>query len=91
MAEPYPFDLVEDLKQLAGYQGWTEEVYRDFQACRQGEMTEAQFKDKYAVTTAILIYLFRSIGIREVLAQISVTSALVLLPVVLAYGMGNKA
>lgn len=54
MPAKLPFDLLEDPAALAELQGWDEEVYRDFLACQRGELDEAGFRAKYAVTAAIL-------------------------------------
>lgn len=50
----FPHDLLEDAARLAGYQGWTEEVYRDFLRLQRGEMSPAQFDEKYHWERAIL-------------------------------------
>lgn len=49
-----PLPLVSDPRKLASHHGWTEEVYRDFLALQNREMSETQFRDKYEVTRAIL-------------------------------------
>lgn len=55
MPEGFPFDLLEDPEALAQHRGWSEAEYRDFLACRRGELSEADFRAKYEVTRAILI------------------------------------
>lgn len=50
----FPHPLLDDVETLASYQGWTREVYQDFFRLRQGEMTEAEFAEKYHHERAIL-------------------------------------
>lgn len=50
----FPHDLLEDPVALAGFDGWSEEVYRDFLALQRGEMSESEFEDKYAWERAIV-------------------------------------
>ena len=50
----YPHPLLEDVKTLAGFKGWDEEVYQDFFSVQRGEMTEAEFCDKYHRERAIV-------------------------------------
>jgi len=50
----YPHHLLDDVKLLASFDGWSEEVYRDFFRMRQGEMSEADFSEKYHHERAIL-------------------------------------
>ncbi len=50
-----PFDLLEDSAELASYQGWTEEVYRDLLAVSRDEMSLADFDAKYMTEHAILV------------------------------------
>ena len=50
----YPYQLLDDVKTLASFEGWSEEVYRDFFKLQQGEMTEAEFSQKYHREHAIL-------------------------------------
>ncbi|MGD8978060.1 MAG: hypothetical protein PVG91_10685 [Gammaproteobacteria bacterium] len=50
----YPHDLLEDAAILASFEGWSEDVYRDFLRVRRGEMSEAEFSDKYHYERAIL-------------------------------------
>lgn len=50
----YPHDLLEDPGILASFEGWSEDVYRDFLRVRRGEMSEAEFSEKYHYERAIL-------------------------------------
>lgn len=50
----YPHRLLEDEKMLASFEGWSEEVYRDFFRLQRGEMSHAEFQDKYHRDCAIL-------------------------------------
>jgi class 3 adenylate cyclase len=45
---------LDDVKTLASFEGWGEEVYQDFFSLRRGEMTEAEFSDKYHHERAVL-------------------------------------
>lgn len=53
--KPVPFPLLEDPKELAGYQGWSEEAYRDMLAVRSGEMSEDEFYSRYEWEKAVLV------------------------------------
>ena len=50
----FPHPLLDDIKALASYQGWSEEVYRDFLDVQSGRMTEEEFTEKYHWERAIL-------------------------------------
>ena len=50
----YPHRLLEDEKLLATYEGWSEEVYRDFFRLQRGELSHEAFGDKYHRKRAIL-------------------------------------
>ena len=50
----YPYRLLDDVKTLASFEGWGEEVYQDFFSLQRGEMTEAEFSDKYHHERAVL-------------------------------------
>lgn len=50
----YPYRLLEDVETLASFKGWHEDVYRDFFRLQRGEMTEAEFRQKYQSERAIL-------------------------------------
>lgn len=50
----YPYQLLDDAQALASFEGWSEGVYRDFFKLQQGEMTEAEFSEKYHRERAIL-------------------------------------
>lgn len=53
-ATNYPHRLLEDVKVLASFKGWEEEVYKDFFRLQHGEMSEADFRRKYQRERAIL-------------------------------------
>ncbi|MBI3992029.1 MAG: hypothetical protein HY342_02050 [Candidatus Lambdaproteobacteria bacterium] len=55
MAGDYPYELLEHPQELAAFGEWSEEVYRDFQACQLGRMSEAQFIAKHQARKAILV------------------------------------
>ena len=55
MADDFPYELLEDPVALAAFGEWSEEVYRDFQACQQGHMSEAQFNAKHKARKAIFV------------------------------------
>lgn len=50
----YPYPLLDDAKELAECEGWGEDVYRDFFKLRRGEMSDADFGDKYHHERAIV-------------------------------------
>ena len=50
----FPHRLLDDIETLAGFKGWSEEVYRDFFRLRSGEMSESEFNEKYHWERAIL-------------------------------------
>ena len=50
----FPRPLLDDATELASFQGWTEEVYVDFLRLQRGELSEAEFNDKYHWERAIL-------------------------------------
>ena len=50
----FPHPLMDDTKTLASFKGWSEEVYVDFLRLQKGEMSEAEFNDKYHWERAIL-------------------------------------
>ena len=50
----FPHPLLDDATELASFQGWTEEVYVDFLRLQRGELSEAEFNDKYHWERAIL-------------------------------------
>jgi len=54
MAKNFPHELLEDARELSTYDGWTEDVYRDFLALRRGVLSEEAFRDKYRQRRAIL-------------------------------------
>ena len=50
----FPHPLLDDASTLASFQGWTEEVYADFLLLQSGELSEAEFNEKYHWERAIL-------------------------------------
>lgn len=54
MTESFPHELLEDSQELSSFRGWTEDVYRDFLALRQGELSSEEFHLKYQRQRAIL-------------------------------------
>ncbi len=54
MSDALPFPLLEDSKQLATYDGWSEEVYRDLLEYQAGRMSHAELDAKYLYRTTIL-------------------------------------
>ena len=54
MAKPYPYDLMEAPRQLAELGEWSEAVYLDMIALREGRMAEEEFWAKYGAKVAIL-------------------------------------
>ncbi len=50
----FPHRLMDDVKTLAGFKGWAEDVYEDFFRLQRGELTEAEFGAKYYRQSAIL-------------------------------------
>lgn len=50
----FPHDLLDDAARLACYEGWTENVYLDFLGLQRGELSPAEFSDKYLWRRAIL-------------------------------------
>ena len=50
----YPHHLLEDVKTLASFKGWGEDVYADFFRLRKGEISEKEFKLKYQRERAIV-------------------------------------
>ncbi|MDH3645218.1 MAG: hypothetical protein OER80_00405 [Gammaproteobacteria bacterium] len=53
--ENFPYPLLEDPEELAGYRQWTDEVYRDFIRLQRGEMTNKAFRERYLYHRAILV------------------------------------
>jgi len=50
----FPHDLLDDVSTLASFEGWSEDVYRDFFRLRSGEMSDEEFNEKYHWDRAIL-------------------------------------
>lgn len=55
MTRDFPHEFLQDAEELSAYQGWTEEVYRDFFALRSGAMSEETFDRKYRRQRAVLV------------------------------------
>ncbi len=55
MADDFPYELLEDAEMMAAFGEWSVEVYRDFQACQRGAMSEAEFVRKYRARKAIFV------------------------------------
>jgi adenylate cyclase len=49
------FDLLEDPAELASFEGWSEEVYRDLMALQAGSFSREAFDEKYLRRSAILV------------------------------------
>lgn len=54
MKPKFPFPLLEAPDQLATFNGWTEEVYRDLLALQDGSLTTQDVDAKYMYKSAIL-------------------------------------
>jgi len=54
MGKKFPYEIMEDQKELATFGFWKEETYCDLLACQKGNMTEDDFKSKYLTKAAIL-------------------------------------
>jgi class 3 adenylate cyclase len=50
----FPHRLIDDVETLAGFKGWSKDVYQDFFHLQRGEMTESEFNEKYHWERAIL-------------------------------------
>jgi len=51
----FPYPLLNDAAVLASFQGWREQEYEDLLAVQRGVLSEAQFREKYCWTTAIMV------------------------------------
>ena len=49
MTRDFPHDLLSCAQELSSYQGWSEEVYRDFLAFRQGDLSEELLRENPAL------------------------------------------
>ncbi len=54
MTESFPHELLEDSQELSSFRGWSEDVYRDFLALKQGKLSSEEFHLKYQRQRAIL-------------------------------------
>ncbi len=54
MTNHFPHELLDDARELSNYRGWAEDVYRDFLALRNGDLTADEFQQKYRHRRAIL-------------------------------------
>ena len=50
----YPHRILDDVAVLASFEGWSQDVYKDFFRLRRKKMTESEFRDKYHRECAIL-------------------------------------
>ncbi len=50
----YPHRLLDDVELLASFEGWSQEVYADFFRLHRGEISDADFRNKYCRERAIL-------------------------------------
>lgn len=50
----FPHRLLDDPKALAGFEGWSEDVYEDFFRLQRGDIDQSEFRDKYNWERAIL-------------------------------------
>jgi len=50
----YPHKLLDNAKELAAFEGWSEDVYRDFLRVQRGEISGLEFNSKYHRERAIL-------------------------------------
>jgi len=55
MTKDFPHELLEDSRELSTYNGWSEEVYRDFLAVQQGTLAPEDFSQRYKRRHAILV------------------------------------
>ena len=54
MSGGFPYPLMTDPAELARLGEWSEAIYRDFNAVREGTLTEAEVRAKYVTRAAIL-------------------------------------
>ena len=54
MMKSYPYELLEDARELSSYRGWSEDVYRDFLACQREDLSFEEFHQKYQVQCTIM-------------------------------------
>ena len=54
MTKDFPHELLEDIQELSGYRGWSEDVYRDFLALQRGTTSIEGFHRKYQYQRTIL-------------------------------------
>jgi class 3 adenylate cyclase len=54
MGKKFPYELMENQKELVKLGFWKEEIYCDLIACQKGEMTGDEFKSKYHTRASIL-------------------------------------
>jgi class 3 adenylate cyclase len=54
MSKDFPYELLEDIQELATYRGWSEDVYRDFLALQKGTLSPEEFRGRYQQQRAIL-------------------------------------
>ncbi len=54
MIEPFPYPLLEQPEELARYDGWSEQVYRDLLAYQSGQLSREELDAKYLHRKTIL-------------------------------------
>ena len=54
MTQSFPYELLEDARELASYCGWSKDVYEDFLACQKGTLGYQEFLDKYQQQSTIM-------------------------------------
>ena len=54
MTKIFRHELLDNIRELSAYRGWSELVYRDFLALRKGELSAGEFHHKYLYQRAIL-------------------------------------
>ena len=55
MTKNYPYELLEDPRELSSYCGWSEDVYQDFLACQRGTLSFEAFHQKYQQQKTLLV------------------------------------
>jgi hypothetical protein len=50
-----PFELLDDPKELASYEGWSENVYADLLAVQEGRLSHQAFDSRHLHETSILV------------------------------------
>lgn len=55
MRKPFHHPLADDPRELAGYDGWSQDVYEDFQRLQRGRITQSDFDEKYQRIVSVLV------------------------------------